>query len=76
MGDRRRRLGVRLGPQEDEDSIAAIQHGLDLGINWIDAAAYGFGRSEELVGRALDRMTERPSVSRSARCWRGRAGRW
>ena len=42
------------GPQEDEQSIAAIQRALELGVNWIDtAAAYGFGRSEEVVGRAL-----------------------
>jgi aryl-alcohol dehydrogenase-like predicted oxidoreductase len=53
------------GPQDDDDSIAAIQHALDLGVNWIDtAAAYGFGRSEETVGRALDglRADERPYV--------------
>jgi aryl-alcohol dehydrogenase-like predicted oxidoreductase len=42
------------GPQDDEHSIAAIGHALDAGVNWIDtAAAYGFGRSEEVVGRAL-----------------------
>ena len=42
------------GPQDDEQSIAAIQHALEQGINWIDtAAAYGFGRSEQIVGRAL-----------------------
>ena len=42
------------GPQQDEESIAAIHRALDLGINWIDtAAAYGFGRSEQVVGRAL-----------------------
>ena len=42
------------GPQEDEQSIAAIHRALDLGVNWIDtAAAYGFGRSEQVVGRAL-----------------------
>ena len=36
------------GPQEDDESIAAIQHALEHGINWIDtAAAYGFGRSEQ-----------------------------
>ena len=35
-------------------SIAAIHRALELGINWIDtAAAYGFGRSERVVGRAL-----------------------
>jgi aryl-alcohol dehydrogenase-like predicted oxidoreductase len=33
------------GPQDHEDSIAAIHGALGLGINWIDtAAAYGFGR--------------------------------
>jgi aryl-alcohol dehydrogenase-like predicted oxidoreductase len=43
------------GPQDDEDSITAIRHALDLGVNWIDtAAAYGFGRSEQVVGRALE----------------------
>jgi aryl-alcohol dehydrogenase-like predicted oxidoreductase len=32
-------------------------------VNWIDtAAAYGFGRSEEVVGRALDGVAERPHV--------------
>ena len=42
------------GPQEDEASVQAIQHALELGVNWIDtAAAYGFGHSEEVVGRAL-----------------------
>jgi aryl-alcohol dehydrogenase-like predicted oxidoreductase len=42
------------GPQEDDASIGAIHRALDQGVNWIDtAAAYGFGRSEEVVGRAL-----------------------
>jgi aryl-alcohol dehydrogenase-like predicted oxidoreductase len=42
------------GPQDDDESIAAIHHALDLGINWIDTAAiYGLGHSEEIVGRAL-----------------------
>jgi aryl-alcohol dehydrogenase-like predicted oxidoreductase len=51
------------GPQDDEDSIATIHHALEQGINWIDTAAvYGFGRSEEVVGRALDGLAERPYV--------------
>ena len=42
------------GAQEDGESVAAIRHALDLGINWIDtAAAYGLGHAEEIVGRAL-----------------------
>jgi aryl-alcohol dehydrogenase-like predicted oxidoreductase len=51
------------GPQEDDESIAAIHRALELGVNWIDtAAAYGFGRSERIVGRALRGLTERPYV--------------
>ena len=51
------------GPQEDDQSIAAIHHALEQGINWIDtAAAYGFGHSEQIVGRALEGLAERPYV--------------
>jgi aryl-alcohol dehydrogenase-like predicted oxidoreductase len=51
------------GPQDDEQSIAAIHHALELGINWIDtAAAYGFGRSERIVGQALEGVAARPFV--------------
>ncbi|HEY2438054.1 MAG TPA: aldo/keto reductase, partial [Solirubrobacteraceae bacterium] len=51
------------GPQDDEQSIAAIQHALEQGINWIDTAAgYGFGHSEEVVGRALKGLAHRPYV--------------
>jgi aryl-alcohol dehydrogenase-like predicted oxidoreductase len=51
------------GPQDDEESIAAIHRAVDLGINWIDtAAAYGFGRSERVVGRALEGLRDRPRV--------------
>jgi aryl-alcohol dehydrogenase-like predicted oxidoreductase len=51
------------GPQEDEESIAAIHRALEHGVNWIDtAAAYGFGRSELVVGRALEGLAERPYV--------------
>ena len=53
------------GPQEDEESISAIRHAIDLGINWIDTAAvYGLGHSEEVVARALADIPhrERPLV--------------
>jgi aryl-alcohol dehydrogenase-like predicted oxidoreductase len=51
------------GAQEDEESIAAIQHALALGVNWIDTAAqYGFGHSEEVVGRAIAGLDERPFI--------------
>ncbi|MEA2323110.1 MAG: hypothetical protein QOD81_2960 [Solirubrobacteraceae bacterium] len=51
------------GSQDDEESVAAIQRAVDLGVNWIDTApAYGFGRSETVVGRAIAGMTHRPYV--------------
>jgi aryl-alcohol dehydrogenase-like predicted oxidoreductase len=51
------------GAQDDEDSVAAIEHALELGVNWIDTAAeYGLGHSEEVVGRALRGLHERPYV--------------
>ncbi len=50
------------GAQDDEQSIAAIHHALGLGVNWIDTAAqYGFGHSEQVVGRAVQTYSgERP----------------
>src|SRR5690349_19826438 len=43
------------GPQDDADSIGAIRHAIDRGVNWIDTAAvYGLGHSEEVVRRALE----------------------
>ncbi len=53
------------GPQDDEQSIAAIRRALERGVNWIDtAAAYGLGHSEEVVARALAGIpaSERPYV--------------
>jgi aryl-alcohol dehydrogenase-like predicted oxidoreductase len=45
------------GPTDDQESIAAIRHAVDSGINWIDTAAiYGLGHSEEVVGKATEGM--------------------
>ncbi|HUR48900.1 MAG TPA: aldo/keto reductase [Acidimicrobiales bacterium] len=47
------------GPQDDADSIAAIHHAVERGINWIDTApAYGLGRAEEVVGEAVRQLPE------------------
>jgi aryl-alcohol dehydrogenase-like predicted oxidoreductase len=53
------------GSQDDEESIAALRHAIESGVNWIDtAAAYGAGHAEEVVARALDGIseTDRPYV--------------
>jgi len=51
------------GPQDDNESIAAIHRALDLGINWIDTAAvYGLGHSEEVVARALKTAARKPYI--------------
>ena len=51
------------GEQDDDDSIAAIHRALELGVNWIDTAAqYGFGHSEQVVGRAIAGLDEKPFI--------------
>src|SRR4051794_7087171 len=48
------------GPQDDAESIAAIHHAVECGVNWIDtAAAYGLGRAEAGVGKAIAQIPER-----------------
>jgi aryl-alcohol dehydrogenase-like predicted oxidoreductase len=42
------------GNVDDAESVQAIRHAIELGVNWVDTAAvYGLGHSEEVVGRAL-----------------------
>jgi aryl-alcohol dehydrogenase-like predicted oxidoreductase len=62
------------GPQDDQESIAAIHAALDRGINWIDTAAvYGLGHSEEVVARALEGRSAKPYVfTKCERVWNER----
>jgi aryl-alcohol dehydrogenase-like predicted oxidoreductase len=42
------------GPSDEAKSIEAIRHALDVGVTFLDTAdAYGNGRNETLVGRAI-----------------------
>jgi aryl-alcohol dehydrogenase-like predicted oxidoreductase len=42
------------GPQDPGDALGAVRAALDAGVDWIDTAPfYGWGRAEELVGRAI-----------------------
>jgi aryl-alcohol dehydrogenase-like predicted oxidoreductase len=51
-------FGSEWGAVSDEDSYAALNRAVDLGVNFLDTAdVYGDGRSERLIGRLLG---ERP----------------
>jgi aryl-alcohol dehydrogenase-like predicted oxidoreductase len=64
------------GAQDDDESLAAIERALDLGVNRIDTAAvYGLGHSEEVVGRALAGRRDRPYVFTKASLLDGGGGR-
>ena len=55
--------GWMWGGTDEAESIRAIRAALDLGITLIDTApAYGFGRSEELVGQAIAESGARDRV--------------
>lgn len=46
--------GWMWGGSDDDDAIRAIHAALDRGLNFLDTAPiYGFGHSEQIVGRAL-----------------------
>src|SRR5271156_878007 len=55
--------GWRWGGTDETESISTIRAALDHGINVIDTApAYGFGRSEEIVGKAIAEARLRDKV--------------
>ena len=46
--------GLAYGPTDDAESVKALRRAFDLGVTFYDTSDfYGFGRSEELIGRAL-----------------------
>jgi aryl-alcohol dehydrogenase-like predicted oxidoreductase len=58
-------FGGDWGPVDERAAVMAIQHARSLGISFFDTAqAYGFGRSERLLGQALaaDLRSARDSV--------------
>src|SRR3974390_3407597 len=55
--------GFQWGGSDDDESVRTIHAALDLGITLIDTApAYGFGHSEEVVGRAIAERGGRDEV--------------
>jgi aryl-alcohol dehydrogenase-like predicted oxidoreductase len=64
------------GDVDDDESVAAIRHAIELGVNWVDTAAvYGLGHSEEVVRRALEPYRPGEDVYVLTKCgrrWEGR----
>jgi aryl-alcohol dehydrogenase-like predicted oxidoreductase len=51
------------GRQDEGDAVRAIHAAIDEGVNWIDTAPfYGWGRAEEIVGRAIRDRRDRVFV--------------
>ncbi len=60
--------GTWWGNNEDEQSIRTLHRAVELGITWVDTArVYGFGHSEEVVGKALKSLP-RDKVLVSTKC--------
>jgi aryl-alcohol dehydrogenase-like predicted oxidoreductase len=67
--------GVQWGGTDDNESIRTIHAALDRGVNVIDTApAYGFGHSEEVVGRAVESWGHRDRVVIATKCGLERHG--
>jgi aryl-alcohol dehydrogenase-like predicted oxidoreductase len=60
------------GVTDDAESIKAIQVSIDAGITLIDTApAYGFGHSEEVVGKAIAGRRDKVILSTKCGLWWG-----
>jgi aryl-alcohol dehydrogenase-like predicted oxidoreductase len=56
--------GWRWGGSDEKTSLDALRAGLDAGITFIDTApAYGLGRGEELVGKAIEGRRDRVVIA-------------
>jgi aryl-alcohol dehydrogenase-like predicted oxidoreductase len=63
------------GSGSDQESIATIHHALDRGVTFLDTAdMYGWGKNEELVGRAIADRRDRVFLATKFGNVRGPAG--
>lgn len=69
--------GWMWGGTDESESIDAIQASLDSGVSLIDTApAYGLGRAEEIVGKALQGRREKAVIAtKCGLVWHTREGR-
>lgn len=69
--------GIYWGPQSESDAIHAIEAAIDLGVNWIDTAPfYGWGRAEQIVGKALRGKRDKVYVFTKCGTLRDEQGGW
>ena len=52
------------GDSNDEESVATIQHALDIGVTFLDTSdMYGSGHNERLVGRAIEGRRDEAQIA-------------
>ncbi len=62
--------GLDWGPVDDETSVRTVYRALDVGVNFFDTAdAYGNGRSERVLGRALAGKREQVVLATKGGWW-------
>lgn len=62
--------GLDWGPVNDETSVCTVHRALDVGVNFFDTAdAYGNGRSERVLGRALAGRREQVVLATKGGWW-------
>lgn len=65
------------GPQDENQAIRAIHGAIELGVNWIDTAPfYGWGRAEQIVGRAVQGRRDRVFLFTKCGTLNDGAGGW
>jgi aryl-alcohol dehydrogenase-like predicted oxidoreductase len=61
--------GWAWGGSDEGEALRAILRGFELGINLIDTApVYGFGKSEEIIGKALKEWGQREKIVLATKC--------
>jgi aryl-alcohol dehydrogenase-like predicted oxidoreductase len=68
---------VYWGPQDESEAVRAIEVAIDLGVNWIDTAPfYGWGRAEQIVGKALRGKRDKVYIFTKCGTLRNDQGGW
>jgi aryl-alcohol dehydrogenase-like predicted oxidoreductase len=65
--------GNKWGSTDDNESLTAIRRSAELGVNFFDTADfYGFGHSEELLGKALSKNADAIIATKVGLRWNGK----